>query len=127
MTRVMRPFERADGVYELAILGNFGLAHAYNSSEKVTHFVEDTDVGRDIIHSDSYYIQLDDGFSLPQYKSKGAHLLQNINIGDEMATYEVFLPSHDRDEQNDWAEQKCPASDFPYLLDRGQLIPMKKV
>lgn len=127
MTRKLCPFRRADGVFELAILGNFGLAHAYNSTDKVTHFIEDTDVDTEVVHSDSYYVQLDGSFTLSEYKSKGVHLLRNINVGDEIATYEHFATSHDREDQDDWVEWECSASDFPYLLDQGELVPMKEV
>ncbi len=127
MTRKLFPFRRADGLHELTILGNFGLAHAYNSTEKVTHYVEDTDVSRDTIHSDSYYIQLDGNHTNAAYKSKGVHLLRDINVGEETATYEFFAASHDRDDEEDWIKEECPASDFPHLLDQEKLIPMKKV
>ncbi len=127
MTRILCPFRRADGLHELAVLGNFGLAHVYHSSEKVTHFVEDTEVGRDSVHSDSYYIQLDDSFTLAEYKAKGVHLLRNITLDGENATYETFCPGRDRDDQEDWVEYECPASDFRYLLEHEMLIPMKEV
>jgi hypothetical protein len=127
MSRKFFPFKRSDGVFELAILGNFGLAHAYNSTDKVTHFIEDTEGGTETVQSDSYYVQLDGGFTLPEYKSKGVHLIRNIEIGDEKATYELFATTNDRKGQNDWIEGECPAGDFPKLLGRDELIPMKKV
>jgi len=127
MTRKLFPFRRSDGAQELAILGNFGLSHAYNSSEKVTHYVEDADVGMDTVHSDSYYVQLDGNYANAAYKSKGIHLLRNISVGEETATYEFFAASHDRDDQEDWIEEECCASDFPSLLGQEKLIPMKKV
>jgi len=127
MTRVLRPFRRADGVLELAVLGNFGLAHAYTGTEKVTHFVEDTNVDRDTVHSDQYYIQLDDNFTLAEYKDKGVHLLRNIETGDEVATCEVFVPGNDRDDEDDWVQREYPGSDFRYLNNREKLIPMKQV
>jgi hypothetical protein len=126
MSRKFFPFKRSDGVFELAILGNFGLAHAYNSTDKVTHFIEDTEGGTETVQSDSYYVQLDGGFTLPEYKSKGVHLIRNIEIGDEKATYESFATTHDREEQDDWIEGECPATDFPNLLDEEKLIPMKE-
>jgi len=126
MSRKLQPFRRADGVFELAILGNFGLANIYNSTDKVTHFVEDTDAGTEI-DPDGYYVQIDDGYTLAGYKSDGVHLLRNIKVGDDEATYEHFATTHDEDDQDDWLEEKCPASDFGYLMNREKLIPVNEV
>jgi hypothetical protein len=122
----MHPFKRSDGLFELAIIGNFGLAYAYKGREKVTHFVEDTEVDRDTVHSDSYYAQIDSNFSVPEFQANAVHLIRNIEIGDEIATYEDFGLYRDGDDEDDWIERKCPASDFPYLLEREELIPMKE-
>lgn len=124
MTRKLVPFKRADGLHELAVIGNLGLEYAYSSSEKVTHFVEDPDVNE--VRPDQYYIQFDGNFTLPQYKSKGVHLIRNIELGDEMAEYEVFNVHNDGEDESDWKTLECPASDFPSLFDRGKLIPMKE-
>jgi hypothetical protein len=126
MSRKLRPFKRSNGLFELAIIGNFGLAHAHKGREKVTHFVEDTEVERDTVHSDSYYVQFDSGYSVPEFQANAVHLIRNIEIGEETATYETFALYHDREEQDDWIEGECPATDFPNLLDEEKLIPMKE-
>jgi|AntDeeMetagen192_2_1112575.scaffolds.fasta_scaffold09612_3 hypothetical protein len=127
MARKMFPFLRHDGIHELAVLGNFGLGYAYSSTEKDDHYVEDVEADRDSVDPDSYYIQMDDSYTLSEYKSKGIHLIRNIDDSGEQATYEYFAASHDSDDQDDWIEEKCPSSDFTYLLNSEMLIPMKKV
>lgn len=132
MTRKLQPFRRSDGVLELVVLGNFGLAYAYSGTDKVMHFVEDQDVGTDSVHSDTYYVQLDDNYTLAEYKPKGVHLIRNINTNtgtDKNATYETFSMHTDgkHNDDDDWVEQKCPSSDFQHLLNREKLIPMEMV
>lgn len=127
MTRKVRPFRRADGVLEVAVIGGYGLAYAYSSTKKVTHFVENTDVDQSVLQPESYYVQLDDNYSVPEFKETGVHLMRNLEHGDEMDTCEVFVRGNDREDEPDWREFECPGGDFKHLLNRNLLIPMTKV
>jgi len=126
MGKKLQPFKRHDGVLEIAVLENFGLSKVYTNITKTAHFVENTDLDRETIHEDQYYIQIEEFNSHPKYSANEVHLLRNIRQTDKYDICEVYK-IHDDQNKDNWMKDKFPAGDFQSLNQKGKLIPVEKV